>query len=65
LDVAAKIAATSLRDLVALFARYRIGMRQLRQFCTPSNRRWFRNPQAFWFKKVFGNYGTNREERGR
>jgi len=45
----------SLRDLIALFHRFSVDKGELRQFCSAKNRRWFRDPRAFWFKKVFRN----------
>src|SRR5437867_417580 len=55
LHVAARPSQESLRDLVALFLRYRIsGMRQLAQFLSTTNRRWFADPSKVWHKKVFG-----------
>ncbi|MFZ5560754.1 MAG: hypothetical protein ACOY41_04385 [Pseudomonadota bacterium] len=44
----------SLHDLLALHARYHLDMRQLAQFETPENSRWFRNAEAFWHQQVFG-----------
>lgn len=44
----------SLDDLLALYARYQLDMRQLAQFETPENSAWLRNPKAFWHKQVFG-----------
>ena len=55
LDVASEPAEQSLRDLIALFERYRIPRAsQLAQFLSDSNRHWFADPQNFWHKKVFG-----------
>jgi hypothetical protein len=54
LHVATRISQESLRDLIALFERYRISrMSQLAQFLSPSNRSWFADPKKFWHKKVF------------
>jgi hypothetical protein len=44
----------SLRELISLFRRYRVSMRQLAQFRTSKNSHWFASPDAFWFKSVFG-----------
>ena len=55
----------SLRELVALFQRYRISMRQLAQFLTPRNKSWFAAPEMFWFKSVFGAGPTSRSTRSR
>ena len=43
-----------LRDLIALFFRYDADMRQLARFETRSNRRWLRDPAAYWHRAVFG-----------
>ena|ERR1700676_5485313 len=54
LHIATRISHESLRDLIALFERYRIPqMSQLAQFLSPSNRSWFADPKKFWHKKVF------------
>ena len=54
LHIASRISHESLRDLLALFERYRIPqMSQLAQFLSPSNRSWFADPDKFWHKKVF------------
>jgi len=55
LQVVSRPSQASLRDLIALFYRYDIEMSQLRQFRSTSNRRWFQDPQKFWFEKVFRN----------
>ncbi len=44
----------SLRELIALFERYRIPMGQLAQFKTSRNESWFADPRAFWYRPVFG-----------
>lgn len=54
LHVTSRVSHDSLRDLIALFERYRIPrMTQLAQFLSPSNRSWFADPEKFWHKKVF------------
>ncbi len=46
---------TELKELIALFYRYKIDMKQLAQFKTEHNKDWFYdNKRAFWNKKVFG-----------
>lgn len=55
LSVVSRPSENSLRDLIALFYRYSIAMRQLGQFCNVKNRRWFRDSRAFWFERVFRN----------
>jgi hypothetical protein len=48
------ISNRALRELIGLFQRYRVSMRQLAQFRTSKNDGWFASPEAFWFKSVFG-----------
>lgn len=44
----------SLRELLALFYRYGIDMKQLGTFRNKDNQSWFYdNKQSFWFEKVF------------
>ena len=43
-----KIGADALRELIALFHRYDIEMRQLRAFETRSNKSWLANERAYW-----------------
>ncbi|MCP9494566.1 MAG: hypothetical protein MSG64_08935 [Pyrinomonadaceae bacterium MAG19_C2-C3] len=49
-----RVADTSLRELLALFRRYRISMPQLAQFRNANNEAWFASPEKYWFKSVFG-----------
>ncbi|HRN77974.1 MAG TPA: hypothetical protein PLU71_01940 [Candidatus Dependentiae bacterium] len=44
-----------LMELLALFYRYKIDIKQLSRFLTEDNKKWFYdNKKAFWHKKVFG-----------
>ena len=44
-----------LRELPAIFCRYKIDMTQLSRFLNKSNEEWFfKNKRAYWHKKVFG-----------
>ncbi len=44
-----------LRDLLALFYRYKIDMKQLKRFMTKNNKKWFyEGKKAYWHKQVFG-----------
>jgi hypothetical protein len=43
-----------LRELLALFRRYGVGLRQLAAFDRSEFRDWFRNKQAFWHDEIFG-----------
>ena len=48
-----KVSSTCLRELIALFSRYHVPMGQLAQFESASNRRWFKDPEMFWYGAVF------------
>ena len=55
IHVRARPTDQDLRDLLALFERYRLsGMSQLARFNTPANTHWFAKPKTFWHRKVFG-----------
>jgi hypothetical protein len=43
----------ALRDLIGLFFRYQIPMRQLAQFRNSKNEVWFAAPQTYWHAHVF------------
>ena len=43
-----------LRERLAICQRYGVDMRQLAKFETVTNRQWFRDPQKYWYSKVFG-----------
>jgi len=43
----------SLREILSLFRRYSVDMKQLRVFDKAEFSEWFRNPLAYWFKPVF------------
>ena len=45
----------ALRELLALFRRYGVDMKQLRVFDSSSFAGWFRNSGAYWFDSVFDN----------
>lgn len=42
-----------LRDLLALFFRYRMDMTTLAALQTPENQSWFFDPGSYWFDAVF------------
>jgi hypothetical protein len=48
-----KIGADELRELIALFHRYGIEMRQLRAFETRTNRSWLANERAYWHEAMY------------
>lgn len=44
-----------LRDLLALFYRYKLDMKQLQRFLNKDNKQWFfENHKAYWHRRVFG-----------
>ena len=43
-----------LRDLLALFCRYRMDMTPLAVLRTAKNQSWFSDPGSYWFEAVFG-----------
>jgi hypothetical protein len=53
LSVPARLSNKTLREVIGLFARYNVDLRQLAVFLTEKNRPWFYNPETFWFKRVF------------
>jgi hypothetical protein len=40
-------------ELVALFRRYEVELRVLRELLAPATKKW-REPTPFWVKEVFG-----------
>jgi hypothetical protein len=48
-----KVDESALRELLALFYRYGVDMRQLAVFESGDFQPWFTNPQAYWFPLVF------------
>lgn len=44
----------ALRDLIALHWRYRLSMRHLAAFRSPSNEHWFEVRGMYWYDAVFG-----------
>jgi hypothetical protein len=65
LVVKSRLSEASLRDLLALFSRYEIPMKQLAQFATPVNAKWFKTPDKYWHKRVFGQQSNLSLESGR
>jgi hypothetical protein len=49
-----KVDEYALRELLALFHRYRLDMKQLSVFDKQDFAGWFRNTEAYWYKSVFG-----------
>lgn len=44
----------ALRELLSLFRRYGVELRQLGCFDRPEFSDWFRNPKSYWYKAIFG-----------
>jgi len=49
-----KVDEYALRELLALFQRYGVGMRQLAVFNKREFAKWFHDRDAYWYKSVFG-----------
>ncbi len=51
----ADIPRQDLREILALFHRYNVDMKQLSVFLNEKSKEWFsENKNAYWHKKVFG-----------
>ena len=48
-----RLSKIALRELLALYRRYNGRMSELEQFANDTNRSWFQNPDAYWYKAVF------------
>ena len=53
LSVPSRLSDNTLRQVLGLFFRYDVDMRQLAPFLTEKNRSWFHDREKYWFKKVF------------
>ena len=54
IDVKEPVSDDSLRELLAIFYRYKIDMTQLSIFKSKTNEDWFYcNTQAYWHRKIF------------
>jgi hypothetical protein len=49
----AKVDEGALRELLALFRRYAVELKQLRVFDRKEFASWFRDPRAYWHAQVF------------
>lgn len=50
-----KVGSTELSELIGLFHRYKVDMKQLARFLSTENAGWFRDDiGAFWHEGVFG-----------
>lgn len=45
---------SDLRELTAIFFRYRMNMKKLADYRTARNAHWFDAPEAYWHAKMFG-----------
>ena len=52
--IESKVDEYALRELLALFRRYGIDMKQLAVFDKQEFAHWFHNRDAYWYKSVFG-----------
>ncbi|MBY0550921.1 MAG: hypothetical protein K2W95_26825 [Candidatus Obscuribacterales bacterium] len=43
----------ALRDLIGLLYRYDVQMSVLRSQLTPRNEHWFKDPDKYWYEKIF------------
>ncbi|MEZ5815152.1 MAG: hypothetical protein R3E13_10625 [Alphaproteobacteria bacterium] len=43
----------NLRDLLALFGRYKLSGKALSSLCNEGNKHWFKNKDAYWYDNVF------------
>lgn len=50
----AEVDEDCLTELLALFRRYEVDLKQLRVFDSEEFAPWFRNPKAYWYAEVFG-----------
>jgi hypothetical protein len=54
ITLASEVDDDCLREITALFYRYKIDMTQLRKLLTEGNRHWFyENKKAYWHRRVF------------
>jgi hypothetical protein len=50
-----------LREIIALFYRYKVDMKQLQIFLNDSNKEWFKdNKRAFWHRRVWSNESSKK-----
>lgn len=49
------ISRIDLKEIISLFYRYNIDMKQLKIFLNAKNKDWFNNSEKYWYKKVFDN----------
>jgi hypothetical protein len=59
----AKLGSGALRELIALYTRYGGNLSELAVFENSSNRQWFRDKKAYWYRAVFGKQPKQRNRR--
>jgi len=47
------LSESGLRDLIGLLFRYDVPMSFLRSQLTPENEHWFKDPEKYWYQKIF------------
>ncbi|PZM77769.1 MAG: hypothetical protein DKT66_26175 [Candidatus Melainabacteria bacterium] len=47
------LSESALRDFIGLLFRYDVPMSFLRSQLTPKNEHWFKDPEKFWYEKIF------------
>ena len=52
-----------IRELIAVFQRYGLDMKELAKFDVPEFSEWFRNPKAYWHDQVFDDGIDDRRKR--
>lgn len=52
-----RLSKRALKEFIALYRRYGGRLGDLAVFETASNRQWFRDPRAYWYRGVFGEGG--------
>lgn len=57
------ISRAALYDLIALFWRYQIPMKQLAQFENQRNSKWFRNNGMYWYERIFGSEDSSQNNK--
>ena len=48
------ISRNDLLELIGLFSRYKINMKQLAIFLNKKNENWFYSDTSYWYKNIFG-----------
>lgn len=56
---------SDLFDLIALLMRYDLDMRGLRDLVTAKNESWMKDPQKYWYSKIFDDDAAKNVEKAR